>query len=84
MVGPTIQQEIQHLFEIITRFRQHPYAMTVDITKMYRQIQIREQDRKCQRILWRNAPDQPVKLYELNTVTYGTFSVPFQVIRCLH
>lgn len=61
IVGPTIQQEIQHLFEIITPFRQHLYAMTVDIIKMYRQIQIREQDRKFQRILWRNAPDQAIR-----------------------
>ena len=35
MVGPTIQQD---LISIILRFRMHRYAMTADISKMYRQI----------------------------------------------
>lgn len=81
MVGPTVQQD---LCNIIVRFRQHPYATTADVTKMYRQILIREQDRKFQRILWKEASDQPIKIYELNTVTYGTSLAPFQAIRCLH
>jgi hypothetical protein len=33
MVGPTIQQD---LISIILRFRMHVYAMTADISKMYR------------------------------------------------
>lgn len=35
MVGPAIQQD---LFSIVTRFRTHQYALSADITKMYRQI----------------------------------------------
>lgn len=81
MVGPTIQQE---LVDILARFRQHPYVVTADISQMYRQILIKSEDRRWQRILWREQPDQPVSIYELNTVTYGTSSAPFLAIRCLH
>ena len=37
-----------------------------------------------QRILWRTNDNSPIKVYELNTVTYGTISAPFLATRCLH
>lgn len=81
MVGPTLQQD---LFSILCRFRTHKYAITADIQKMYRQILINPEDRDCQRILWRNNSDEPIKTYKLSTVTYGTASAPFLAVRCLH
>ena len=50
MVGPTIQQD---LISIVLRFRMHVYAMTADISKMYRQIRVHPEDYDLQRILWR-------------------------------
>ncbi|XP_076678236.1 uncharacterized protein LOC143374185 [Andrena cerasifolii] len=81
MVGPTIQDD---LVSIITRFRLHKYVLTADIAKMYRQVDLRAVDRKYQRILWRENSNQPIKTYELNTVTYGTASAPFLAVRTLH
>lgn len=49
LLGPTIQQD---LFSILTRFRTFQYAMTADITKMYRQILIDESQRSLQRVFW--------------------------------
>ncbi|XP_033212264.1 uncharacterized protein LOC117169865 [Belonocnema kinseyi] len=49
MVGPTIQSDIVSL---ILKFRLHNYVITADIEKMYRQIHVRPEDRKYQRILW--------------------------------
>ncbi|XP_026475588.1 uncharacterized protein LOC113380637, partial [Ctenocephalides felis] len=40
-------------------------------------------DRKYQRILWRPSPDVPIGIYELNTVTFGLSSSPFQAIRTI-
>ncbi|XP_057666035.1 uncharacterized protein LOC130899884 [Diorhabda carinulata] len=81
MVGPTIQED---LFAIIIRFRQHNVAMVADIEKMYRQVEIVEEQRDLQRIMWRSDPNLPLEVYTLNTVTYGTAPASFIAIRCLH
>nr|CAH7766504.1 unnamed protein product [Callosobruchus chinensis] len=39
---------------------------------------------KLQRICWRDNTFDPIDIYELNTVTYGTASASFLAIRCLH
>ncbi|KAK9701230.1 Pao retrotransposon peptidase [Popillia japonica] len=51
---------------------------------MYRQVLIKPQNRPFQRIIWRSEPSEPISIYELNTVTYGTASASFLAIRCLH
>ena len=79
-VGPTIQSD---LFSILVRFRQHKYVLSADIEKMYRQILVRPDDRRFQRILWRSSPNTPIHTYQLNTVTYGTASAPFLATRVL-
>nr|XP_031836774.1 uncharacterized protein LOC116428801 [Nomia melanderi] len=71
------------LYKILLRFRSHSYVLTADIEKMFRQIRVHTDDRKFQRILWRDSRDKPIKTYELNTVTYGTTSAPFLAVRCL-
>ncbi|XP_015121341.1 uncharacterized protein LOC107044106 [Diachasma alloeum] len=79
MVGPTIHDDI---FSLILRFRFHNYVLTGDIEKMYRQVLVRPDDRKYQRILWRDDNDQ-VAAYELQTVTFGVASAPYLAVRCL-
>ncbi|XP_076664815.1 uncharacterized protein LOC143367133 [Andrena cerasifolii] len=80
ITGPTIQDDI---FSLLLRFRLYMYVLTGDIEKMYRQFLVRPEDRKYQRILWRNEQNE-IATYELNTVTFGLSSAPFQAIRCLH
>lgn len=79
MLGPTIQE---NLMDIIIRSRQYKYAMAADIAKMYRQIMLKKEDRKLQRILWRWDRKEPIQIFELN-ITYGMASSPFLAIRCL-
>lgn len=79
MVGPTIQRDI---ISLILNFRIYNFVITADIEKMYRQVWVREEDRKYQRVLWGNLDN--IKTYELNTVTFGISSAPFLAIRCLH
>ncbi|XP_055307905.1 uncharacterized protein LOC129572027 [Sitodiplosis mosellana] len=50
---------------------------------MYRQIRVDESQTHLQRILWRESPDQPIKEFELSTVTYGTAVAPFLATRTL-
>ncbi|XP_018406879.1 PREDICTED: uncharacterized protein LOC108782971 [Cyphomyrmex costatus] len=80
LVGPTIQPE---LFELLIRFRQHPYVLTGDIIKMYRQVMVKPEHRLHQCILWRDNPNKSVETFTLNTVTYGVASAPYLAIRCL-
>ncbi|XP_071576010.1 uncharacterized protein [Temnothorax nylanderi] len=68
----------QDLFSIVMRFRLHPIVITADIEKMYRQVYIHKEDRKYQRIIWRNKPEEPLQIKELNTVTQGMTSAPYQ------
>ncbi|XP_072761502.1 uncharacterized protein [Anoplolepis gracilipes] len=79
MVRPIIQD---NLFAILIRF-QHKYAIAADITKMYRQVLVHEDDRKLQCILWRWDNEEPIRVFELNTITYGMSSSSFIAIRCL-
>ncbi|XP_043471734.1 uncharacterized protein LOC122504616 [Leptopilina heterotoma] len=80
-VGPSIQK---NLYSIIARFRSYPYALTADIQQMYRQVLVSEQDEQYQKILWRSNPEEPIKIYSLNRVTFGTASAPYLAIRTLH
>ena len=80
MTGPVVQQD---LLSIVTRFRTHPYVLTADISKMYRQVRIHQHDYDLQKILWRSSPHEDLKQYHLVTVTYGTSPASFLATRCL-
>ena len=80
MTGPKVQDG---LLDIVQRFRLHKIVMSADVGKMYRQIWVHPDDRSLQRSLCRKTPDQLITTYELNTVTYGTASVPFLITSCL-
>lgn len=80
MVGPTVCSE---LFDIVLKFRCHKYAITADISKMYRQVLLDDRDCNLQLILWRNNANEHLQAYRLRTVTYGTASAPYLATRCL-
>ena len=48
IVGPNIQEK---LFPLLIRFRSHAYALTADIEKIFRQIQVHPDDCKLLKIL---------------------------------
>lgn len=80
MVGPVVQSD---LFSIMIRSRVHKYVISADISQMYRQVLVNKNDTRFQRIFWRNSPDEPLKVYELQTVTFGVATAPFLATRCL-
>lgn len=79
-IGPVVQSD---LFSILLRFRTNRYVLTADIKKMYRQISLNEHQRHLQLILWRDQIDQPIKIFQLNTVPYRTASAPFLSTKCI-
>ncbi|GFU86972.1 integrase catalytic domain-containing protein [Trichonephila clavipes] len=78
--GGLVQED---LFSIMVRFRKHKYAFTTDIEKMFRMINIHPEQTCLQRILWKKGIGEPIKTYELTTVTYDTVSAPYLATRTL-
>lgn len=81
LVGPKQQRDI---FIILNDFRVGKYGLTADIVQMYRQILVDKQDRKYQKIIWRHSREEPISVYELNTVTYGHAAAPHCAIRAMN
>lgn len=79
--GEPLQNDIT---SIIMSFRLYQIVFTTDIKMMFRMTWIHPDDRKYQLILWRDNPSEKIKVYELNTNTYGLRSSPFISIRTLH
>lgn len=81
MAGPTLQDD---LLAILLRFRMHTYVVSADIEKMYRQILVHEDQQSLQCILWRDSPSEPLKVFQINRVTYGMKCSSYLAIKCLH
>ena len=52
--GPKLQRELVH---VLCRFRRAPVALSADISQMFLQVGLREQDLSYHRFLWRNLDD---------------------------
>ncbi len=78
MKGPTIQSD---LVRIMLRSRIYSIMFPTDIKQMYRRVKINECDYQFQRILWREDPNEELKVYEL--VIFNLKSPPFLATRCL-
>ncbi|XP_065081188.1 uncharacterized protein LOC135703793 [Ochlerotatus camptorhynchus] len=80
MVGPTVQDDI---IAIVLRFRFHWIAIVADAEKMYRMVLQQWADRKLHKIFWRDNQNEMIRVFQLNTVTYGTASAPYLATKCL-
>lgn len=80
-VGPRLQSD---LADILMNFRIGRVAISADIAKMFRQIQIQACQWDLQRILWRESPKDPIIEYWLTVVTYGMASSPYNAVKTLN
>ncbi|XP_073942509.1 uncharacterized protein [Choristoneura fumiferana] len=74
----------QDIFKIISKFRLYDVCFSADVSKMYRAVLIRPEERIYQHILWRDSPSEPMRTYELKTNTYGLRSAPYVAVRTMH
>ncbi len=79
MIGPTIQL---NFFEHLLRFRSHKYVLTAEFAKMYEQVWLHPDDRHYQRVFWYH--DGKIRVFQLNTVTFGVSPAPFLAIKTIH
>ena len=68
LVGPTVHPP---LLNVLLRFRAHRVALTADVSKMYRAIQLVQPDRDFHRFVWRSDPNQELKDYRMTRATFG-------------
>ena len=62
---------LQNLIGIIFRFREQKIAITADIAAMFLQVKVPPGDRKVLKFLWRDNPNEPVKVYEYGRQIFG-------------
>ena len=80
LIGPTLHPT---LGMILMRFRTYPVAVSADISKMYREIELAEPDRDLHRFLWRATPQDPVQDYRMKWVTFEVSASPYLAVRTL-
>ena len=68
LVGPTVHPS---LINVLLRFRSHRIALTADVSKMYRAVELAEPDRDFHRFVWRPKPEGPLCDYRMTRVTFG-------------
>ncbi|KAF8784635.1 hypothetical protein HNY73_010286 [Argiope bruennichi] len=78
--GSAIKED---LFSIMLRALKHCYFFNCGICHMFRQIEINLQQRHFQKILWKKCPNEPVQIYKLKTITYGTITACYLSTRVL-
>ena len=78
--GPTLHPQMDH---ILMRFRTYLVAITGDISKMYREVELCPKDRQLHRFLWRSEKSQPIGDYHMNRVTFGVTSSPYVAVKVL-
>ena len=80
LVGPTLHPTLSN---ILIRFRAYPVALTADVSKMYREVELTPGDRDLHRFIWRPTPSQPIQDYRMTRVTFGISASPYLAIRTL-
>lgn len=80
LTGARLQKDLSL---ILMRFRFHEVALTADVVKMFRQIEVHDNHKKYQKIVWRNSPNESISVYQINRVVYGQAAAPFLAVRAM-
>ena len=74
LVGPTVHSP---LIDILLCFRTHRVALTTDVSKMYRAVELASADRDLHRFIWRSNTTDPILDYRMTRVTFGVSASSF-------
>ena len=74
MVGPTIHPS---LIDVLLRFRMRRVALAADVSKMYRNVELAEDDKDLHRFVWRSERTKPLQDYRMTRVTFGISASSF-------
>ncbi|XP_065175170.1 uncharacterized protein LOC135805100 [Sycon ciliatum] len=71
------------LVKVLLRFCHHPIALTADISEMFLQVELRDNDRKYHRFVWSESPHHPLVFFEFCRVVFGMRASPYLAGRAL-
>ena len=74
LVGPTVHPP---LIDVLLQFRLHKIAITADVSKMYRAVELTQSDRDLHRFVWRSKPDNTLVDYRMTRITFGVSASAF-------
>ena len=74
VVGPTVHSPP---IDVLICFLFHRIALSADISKMYRAIELVPADRDLHRFVWRKDLNEPLKDYRMTRVTFGVSASSF-------
>ena len=74
LVGPTVHPP---LIDVLLQFRLHRIALTAEVSKMYRAIELTPSDRDLHRFVWRSNSTEPLVDYRMTRVTFGVSASAF-------
>ena len=74
LVGPTVHSS---LIDVLLRFQFHHVVLTMDVSRMYRAVELTSSDRDLHRFVWRKDPDEQLRDYRMTRVTSGVSASSF-------
>ena len=79
MIGPTIHPS---LIAVLLKFCFHRIALTSDVSKMYRAVELTDKDRDFHRFVWRSSQDDVLRDYRMTRVLFGVCASSFAANLC--
>ncbi|KAL7735481.1 hypothetical protein ACLKA6_010517 [Drosophila palustris] len=79
-IGPKLQLDLPG---VLMNWRALRFVFVADVEKMYRRINIHEDDAQYQRILWKSEEKADIDEYCCTTVMFGTSPAPFLAMRVM-
>ena len=76
--GPKL---IKNIHEVLIRFRQGKHAFTCDVSAMYLNVRVPEDDRRYLCIFYRPTPAHPLQVVQLHSHPFGLSSSPYVAMR---
>ena len=74
LTGPTVHSS---LVDVLLLFRLNRIAVTADISKMYRAVELTLPDRDLHRFVWRSHPSERLRDYRMTRLTFGVSASSF-------
>ena len=72
LVGPTVHSS---LVDVLLPFRLHRIALVADVSRMYRAIELTEEDKDLHRFVWRNSPTDTLKDFRMTRGVSASFFI---------
>ena len=74
LVGSTVHSS---LVDVLLRFRFYRFALTTDVSKMYRAVKLSHSDKDYHRFVWRRSQNDPILDYRMTRITFGVSASSF-------